>query len=97
MMGVSRVLGVSHSVPLAGGVKNEAFETYIKDLSGKLEDEYNSDTHLAGRKKHMMFFDNCPAYSKIENSFNGFPNVLPKRLPRYSPWLSSVSASTRLP
>ena len=90
MMGVSRDLGVVRSVPLVGGVKKEDFETYINDLCGKLEEDYNSDTHLGGRKKYMVFFDNCPAHSKIENSFDAFPNVLPKRLPRYSPELNVV-------
>ena len=84
MTRASRDLGLTHLVPLVERVKNQKFETRIKELCARLEEDYNNDAYLAGRKKHMVFFDNCSAPSKIEDTLDLFPNVLPKRLPRYS-------------
>ena len=53
-------------------------------------EDFKSDAHLAGRKKYMLFFDRCPAHSKIEDRFDLLPSVFPKRLERHSPELKVV-------
>ena len=85
-MAVSSEQGVVHVENKIGGVNKEGFQNFIKELCQILEKEHEKNGGLPFR----MLFDNCPAHNSIEDVIDEFPNVVPRRLPPYSPEMNVI-------